>query len=83
MAELIDRVKAVSEKLGLRINETKTNVMVVDRAESLPNSSALGEYEKINTFVYSDSTIESNGGSSAPNRTKKGKNDRTAERHMQ
>ena len=57
-------MKAVNERLGLRINAAKTKVMVVDRAESLPNFTALGEYEKVNTFVYLGSTIESDGGSS-------------------
>ena len=60
IAELTDKVKGVSERLGLRINAAKTKVMVVDRAESLPNSTALGEYGKVNTFVYLGSTIESN-----------------------
>ena len=65
MAELIDRVKAVSERLELRINAAKTKVMAVDRAESFPNSTDLGEYKKVNFFVYLGSSIESNGGSSA------------------
>ena len=65
MAELIDRVKAVNKRFGLQINATKIKVMVVDRAKSLPNSMALGEYEKGNTFVYLGSAIESNGGSLA------------------
>ena len=62
-AELIDRVKAVRERLGLRIDAAKTEVMVEDQAESLPNSIALDEYKKVNTFVYLGSTTESNGGS--------------------
>ena len=62
MAELIDRVKAVSERLGQRINEVKTEVVVADWAKSLLNSTILGEYEKVNTFVYLGSTIEPNGG---------------------
>ncbi len=65
MAEMIDRVKTVSERLGLRINTAKTKVMVIDRAQSLPDSTALGEYEKVNTFVYLGSTVDANGGSSA------------------
>ena len=51
MAELIVRVKAVSERFGFRIDWGKTKVMIVDRAESLPNSTVLGEYEKVNTFI--------------------------------
>ena len=89
MVELIVKVKAVSYRLGLRINAMKTKVMVADRAENLPNSTALGEYEKVNTFVCLDSTVESNGGLSAEicHQIALGKeagcNDQTAERHMQ
>ena len=82
MAELIESVKAVSERLGVQINATKTKVMVVDRAESLLNSTALSEYEKVNTFTY---RIQRRfiGGNTAPNRTAEGSNDQTTERHMQ
>ena len=35
-AELINRVKVVSKELELRINTSKTKVMVIDRAGCLP-----------------------------------------------
>ena len=63
IGELIDRVKAVSERLGLGINAAKTKVMVVDRVESLLNFTALGEYEEVKIFVYLGSIIEPNGSS--------------------
>ena len=63
MGELIDRVKVFSERFGLQIYAAKTQIMVVVRAESLPNSTAVGEYENVNTFVCLCPTIESNGGS--------------------
>ena len=56
-------MKAVSERFGHQINAAKTKVMVVYRAESLPNSTALGECKKVNTIVYLGSIIESNEGS--------------------
>ena len=58
MAELIDRMKVVRERFELRINVAKTKVMVVDQAESLPNSMALGENKKVNMFIYLGFTIE-------------------------
>ena len=54
MAKLIDGVKAVSERLGLRINAEKTKVMVVHWAKRLLNFTALGKYEKVNTFNIRD-----------------------------
>lgn len=52
MADLIYQVKTVSERLGLRINTVKTKVMVVDRTECLQSSTAVGENEKVSSFIY-------------------------------
>ena len=66
MAELLNRVKMASEKLWLRINASKTKIMVVDRYDS-------EDYEKVNTFVYLGSIIEAYGRlvgqNMAPNRS--------------
>ena len=65
MAELVNLVKMASEKLGLCINASKTKVIVVHWAKSLPVSTALSEYEKDYAFVYLGSIIEADGSSSA------------------
>ena len=65
MAELVNLVKMVSEKLGLRINASKMKAMLVDRAKYLPVSTALNKYEKVNAFVYLGFIIEADGGSLA------------------
>ena len=61
MAELVNLVKMAGKKLGLRIDTSKTKVMVVDQAKCLPLSTALSEYEKVSAFVYLDSIIEADG----------------------
>ena len=58
-------MKAVSEKLELHINVSKTEVMVIDLAGCLPESDVLKEYEKVDAFVYFGSSVEVNCGSSA------------------
>ena len=58
-------VKIASEKLELRIDSSKTKVMVMDRTKCLPVSTALSEYEKVNAFVYLGFIIEADVGSSA------------------
>ena len=65
MAELVNLVKRASEKLALRINKSKTKVMLVDRTKSLPVFTALRDYVKGNAFLYSDSIIEADGNSLA------------------
>ena len=53
----------MNEELRLRINASKTKVMVIDQTGSLPESDVLKEYEKVDTIVYLGSTIEDNYGS--------------------
>ena len=62
MAELVNLEKIVSEKLELRINASKMKVMVVDQAKSLPVSTTVSKYEKVNAFIYFSSIIETDEG---------------------
>ena len=52
MAELVNLVKIVGEKLVLGINASKIKVMVVEQAECLSVFTALSKYEKVNDFLY-------------------------------
>ena len=47
MAELVNMVKIVSEKLGLCINASKTKIKMVDRIKWLLVSAVLRAYEKV------------------------------------
>ena len=46
LAELINRKKTASKELGLCINTSKTNVMVIDEARCLLESDVLKEYDR-------------------------------------
>ena len=63
LTDLIRLVRMISEDLGLFINVGKTKVMVVDRAGHLPESEALNEFEKVNSFMYLGSLVDADGGS--------------------
>ena len=65
LAQLINRVKAVSKELVLSINVPKIKVLIIDWAECLPESYVLKECEKVETFGDMSSTINTNGGSLA------------------
>lgn len=61
MATLLEKVEVESAALGLKINHSKTKIMVVDKAEVLPVTDALNGCEKVNEFVYLGSLITSDG----------------------
>lgn len=61
MAALLNKIEVESAKLGLKINHSKTKIMVVDRAQVLPITNALDGYEKVKEFVYLGSLITSDG----------------------
>ena len=63
MVELVNLIKMTSKKLGLRVNASKTKVIVVDPAKYLLVSTALSKHEKVNTFLYMSSITEVNKGS--------------------
>ncbi|KAJ2946814.1 hypothetical protein O0L34_g16138 [Tuta absoluta] len=61
MASLLKKIEMESALLGLKINHTKTKIMVVDRAQLLHQTDALDKYGKVSEFVYLGSLITSEG----------------------
>ncbi|XP_004933112.1 uncharacterized protein LOC101738018 [Bombyx mori] len=72
MAILLNRVEEESAKLGLKINYSKTKIMIIDRAQLLPRSDALSGYEKVAEFIYLGSQITSEGGCTGEIRRRSG-----------
>ncbi|XP_037868505.1 uncharacterized protein LOC119628824 [Bombyx mori] len=63
MVELLRRLVIVSEEMGLKINQSKTNIMIVDKYGTLNENNILGQYDIVKTFVYLGSIISNRGGS--------------------
>ncbi|XP_037866981.1 uncharacterized protein LOC119628534 [Bombyx mori] len=63
MEELLRRLVIVSEEMGLKINQPKTKIMIVDKYVTLNENNILGQYDIVKTFVYLGSIISNRGGS--------------------
>lgn len=63
MVELIQRLEIVSQEMGLKINQAKTKLMIIDRTDTLRTGNALSQYDIVDSFVYLGSTISNKGGS--------------------
>ena len=74
------------ELVGFPINASKTEVMVINWSECLPESNVLKEYEKVDTFVYLGCILEADwwipSRNTASNCFKKISCDQTMEYHM-
>lgn len=64
MSQLIKRVEEASNKYGLTINRSKTEVMVIDQARVLSHTNVLNNYQKENEFTYLGSIVQTDSGSS-------------------
>ena len=51
LVELINKVKAISEELGIYSNTSKTKVVVIDWCRCLPKFDILKKYEKVPLFT--------------------------------
>ncbi|KAL0878559.1 hypothetical protein ABMA27_003646 [Loxostege sticticalis] len=61
MAELLERLKTTSLKMGLDINKKKTKVMIVDRFNVAQRTDLLQEFETVERFQYLGSVITNRG----------------------
>ncbi|XP_012548777.2 uncharacterized protein LOC101741398 [Bombyx mori] len=61
MEELLRRLVIVSEEMGLKINQSKTKIMIVDKYGTLNENNILGQYDIVKTFVYLGSIISNRG----------------------
>lgn len=62
LAELINRVEKESELVGLRINKSKTKVMIIDRTGQLTRTGEFINLEIVNEFIYFGSIFCDEGG---------------------
>ncbi|KAL0879221.1 hypothetical protein ABMA27_003004 [Loxostege sticticalis] len=63
MQELLKRMEAVSLEFGLKINRSKTKVMIVDRAnDNSPEVKHIANCEVVQSYVYLGALISKNGG---------------------
>lgn len=63
MEELLHRMERVSLEFGLKINRSKTKVMIVDRANNnLPDVTQIANCKVVSTYIYLGALISNNGG---------------------
>ena len=62
LAELLRRIDVESQRLGLRINEAKTKLMIIDRSESFVRTGELQHLETVSDFTYLGALINNKGG---------------------
>lgn len=62
--QLLKCTEESSNKYGLTINRKKTMVIVIDRADLLPPTTVLKNYQKIEEFIYLGSLVQTNGSAS-------------------
>jgi hypothetical protein len=61
MRILMNRVEQESKVLGLKINRSKTKIMLIDRERFFDESDGLTDVESVQEFVYLGSKLCNNG----------------------
>ena len=62
LADAFRRIERESEILGLKINRSKTKLMIVDREGGTARTGELHDLEQVHDFVYLGSVVSDNGG---------------------
>ncbi|XP_037870090.1 LINE-1 retrotransposable element ORF2 protein [Bombyx mori] len=63
LGELLSRMERVSLEFGLRINRSKTKVMIVDRAmNNSPDVTQIAGCDVVQSYIYLGALISNNGG---------------------
>lgn len=64
LINIMNKLESYSREYGLKINKTKTKVMIIDRSNDTSHIKNVGGYEVVDKFVYLGSLITKDGGCS-------------------
>ena len=65
LIEIVERIETASQEIGLKINRTKTKVMIIDRQNNnQPTVAHIAGCEVVPKFVYLGAVLSNDGGCS-------------------